>query len=137
MKLNKPFFSAILFAAAVAVSTTSIFAKNYNVVVKSGKTQEMVRFSLFDQIDCGAAAYPKYKITQPPHGTITVKKFRGKLTVKGHCHGKLAKGMSISYRSKRGYRGADAGKVDFSFPRGADGSGYTMVNTVRFKLRVK
>ncbi len=134
------FKNTFILIAGLAIASTgnmaTSFAKTFNVTVKSGKTQELVRFSLFNQSDCGPESYPKFKIYQPAHGTLTIKKFRGKLTVKGHCNGKLARGMAISYKSNSGYRGADAGKVNFSFPRDDDGD-QTIVNQVKFRLRVK
>ncbi len=82
-------------------------------------------------------AYPKVEYKKPAHGTITIKKFRGKLPGKGHCKGKVAKGMAVYYKSKRGYRGADKAKVYFSFPRGVDGTGYTSVRVFNFNINVK
>jgi len=136
MNFKKLFVLISVLAIALTGNIASSLAKTYNITVKSGRTHELVRFSVFNQSDCGAAAYPKFKIFQPAHGTLTVKKFRGKLTVKGHCRGKLAKGMSVSYKSKRGYRGADSGKVNFNFFRSDDGD-QIIVNQVKFKLRVK
>lgn len=136
MNFKQLFISSALALTLVAGTTFASFAKTLNITVKSGRTQVLVRFSLFNQSDCGAAAYPKFKIFQPANGTLTVKKFRGKLTVNGHCNGKLARGMSVSYTSNRGYRGADAGKVNFRYFRSDDGD-QIIVNQVKFRLRVK
>ena len=130
----------ILIAGLAIASTGNIatsFSKTYKSKVRSEKSTQIFNFSVFDPRDCGAMAYPKVEFKKPAHGTITVKRYRGKLNNKGHCNGKLAKGMAVYYKSDRGYRGADKAKVYFSFPRGVDGGGYNNVSSFNFNINVK
>lgn len=137
MNFKRLFVSSALALTLVAGTALSSFAKTYNSKVRSGKPTQIFNFSVFDPRDCGAMAYPKVEFKKPTHGTITIKRFRGKLTNKGHCNGKLAKGMAVYYKSDRGYRGVDKAKVYFSFPRGVDGSGYNNVHSYNFNINVK
>ena len=130
----------ILIAGLAIASTGNIatsFAKTFNGKARSGKVTQLYRFSVYDQRDCGSLAYPKVQFKKPKNGTITVKKFTGRLKLKGRCNGKVAKGMAVYYKSRSGFRGNDKATVYFSYPVGADGSGYNNVNRVNFNINVK
>ena len=103
MIFKRVFIFATVLAIVIAGNIAHSFAKTYNAKVRSGKTTQIYRFSVFDQRDCGALAYPKTSFKTTSNGTITVKKFTGKLKLKGRCNGRIAKGMAVYYKSKNGF----------------------------------
>lgn len=124
-------------AIAFAGNATFSFAKTYNAKVRSGKATQLYRFSVYDTRDCGSLAYPKTSFKTTSNGSMTVKKFTGRLKIKGHCNGKIAKGMAVYYKSRSGFRGRDKVTIYFSFPAGADGTGYNNVERIIYNINVK
>ena len=116
-------------------------AKSLNRVVKSGRSEVIHGFFLIDEIDCSIYAFPKASIKQPAHGKITVKKFRMKLAggkwEAHHCKGMSARGLRVIYRSNRGYRGPDKGKVYFRYPIYDDSIMHDGATSYTYDIKVK
>ncbi|SNZ08548.1 hypothetical protein [Cohaesibacter gelatinilyticus] len=125
-------------AAFVSVlSVSSTLAGTVNKTVPANQSTVLTGISLFNSMNCNHGPIPKVKLKSPPkHGKVTFKKKVIKIS-SGRCKGKTMTGTLVIYTPKRGYRGQDAFKSEFSYDKYVTGSTARAYNSDTFKLTVK
>lgn len=112
-------------------------AETVKQTVPANRSTVLGGVSLFNKMNCSHGPTAKLKLKTPPkHGKVTFKKKVIKAS-SGRCKGHDMHGTLIIYTPKRGYRGQDSFKSEYSYDKYATGSMDRAYNSDTFKLTVK
>lgn len=116
---------------------TPALAGTVKKTVPANRSTVLTGISLFNSMNCNHGPIPKVKLkSAPKHGKVTFKKKVVKVS-SGRCKGKTMTGTLVIYTPKRGYRGQDSFKSEFSYDKYVTGSTARAYNSDTFKLTVK
>lgn len=114
-----------------------IMAETVKKTVPANRSTVLTGITLFNSMNCDHGPIPKVTLkTSPKHGKVTFKRKVIKIS-SGRCKGKTMSGTLVIYTPKRGYRGQDSFKSQFSYDRYVTGSMAKAYNSDTFKLTVK
>lgn len=127
-------FAAMTFAV-MPVAAPAV-ADDFRSTVAAGKRSAIGSFGTYNTFTCAPSAVPQVRVAQKPeHGKIEVVEERRVMNA-GRCGRVEANLMMIYYTPVAGYRGPDAGSIDFFSFAFAEGQKMRSTRT-SFQITVK
>lgn len=107
-------------------------------VVPANKTSVISFWVVYSPQTCHVGGKPTTRVTrQPEHGTLEFKWISHKIEEGMYnCSGRMVKGMAVTYRPNKGYRGTDVVKFGMSSSV-YSGTGWGLNKSFKFDIVVK
>ncbi|MBL0371301.1 hypothetical protein JJB09_04610 [Rhizobium sp. KVB221] len=129
-----------IFALTVLASTLfAVPASAEDRVVPAGKTSPILFSVVYDPQTCHSGSKPKPRISiEPEHGSLDFKWISHKIEDGMYnCNGKMTKGMLVTYRPDKGFRGKDVVKFSLIGSGVHPGAGYALSSSYNYDISVK
>jgi hypothetical protein len=125
--------------SALLTLTFSASAMAETRVVAAGRASTILFWSTYVEDTCATGSKPKPRVTkEPEHGTLSfewqaLRMGKGA----GNCAGKLGRGMRVTYRPHKGYRGTDTVKFSLGGSGVYPGASYSLGRGFSYEIIVK
>jgi hypothetical protein len=127
-----------IFLALIFASLSVLPALAEERVVPANKTSVISFWLVYSPETCHVGGKPTTRVSrQPEHGTLEFKWVSHKIEEGMYnCSGRVVKGMAVTYRPNKGYRGTDVVKFGMSSSV-YSGTGWGLNKSFKFDIVVK